>query len=293
MYSFFRSVFIGLSIASSLSMLQPALADAENPVKVWEISGLMDPESALYDSKANVLYISNMEGSPTVEDGKGYISRADTNGKILDERWVDGLHAPKGMALVGNQLYVSDLNRVLVINTTDGSITRTHPVPDANFLNDAAAGEDGMVYVSDMGSDTIYRIKDGKLRIWLTHPDLHSPNGLLVVKNKLIVGSWGGTGTDRQGDGKLLSVNMVTMAIKPISRQGLGHLDGIVQDIDGDYYVTDWVSGQLLHVEGDGSHGIVMEFNQGAADLGYVPGKDLLLVPLMKDGRLEAYKMHN
>ena len=289
---YFRYLFISLLSLSFTSMPHTALADSENPVKVWELSGLMDPESVLYDKKADVLYISNMEGGPQVEDGKGYISRASLEGKILEERWVDNLHAPKGMGLIDDQLYISDLNRVVVINTADGSVTQTYPVAEAQFLNDVATGDDGSVYISDMGDDTIYRIKDGKLRIWLAHPDLHSPNGLLVVKNRLIVGSWGGTDTDTKGDGKLLSIDLASKSILSISQEGLGHLDGIVQDIDGDYYVTDWVSGKLLHVETDGVHSVVLEFNQGSADIEYVQKQDLLLVPLMKDGRLEAYKMH-
>ncbi len=63
---------------------------------VWEVTdSLARPESALFDSVANVIYVSNINGGPTEKDGNGYISRIAPGGTLLQARWVTGLHAPR------------------------------------------------------------------------------------------------------------------------------------------------------------------------------------------------------
>ena len=47
------------------------LADAENPVKLWTVEGLANPESVVFDNNHKVLYVSNVNGGPTDKDGNG------------------------------------------------------------------------------------------------------------------------------------------------------------------------------------------------------------------------------
>ncbi|WP_243664700.1 hypothetical protein [Rhodothermus marinus] len=70
---------------------------------VWEVSdSLARPESALFDSGANVIYVSNINGGPTEKDGNGYISRIAPDGTLLQARWVTGLHAPRAWRSAGD-----------------------------------------------------------------------------------------------------------------------------------------------------------------------------------------------
>ncbi|MFZ6014466.1 MAG: ATP-binding protein, partial [Bacteroidota bacterium] len=55
------------------------------------------PESVLFDSKANLLYVSNIDGKSNEKDGKGFISKLSPDGKIIAMEWATGLNAPKGM----------------------------------------------------------------------------------------------------------------------------------------------------------------------------------------------------
>lgn len=48
----------------------------------------------------------------------------------MDDQWVSGLNAPKGMALVDRHLLVADLNAIVDIDTVTGIVTQTIAVSD-------------------------------------------------------------------------------------------------------------------------------------------------------------------
>ena len=52
-------------------------------IKDGETTGFQQPESIVFDSKNNVLYVSNINGKPTEKNGTGYISKVSPDGKIL------------------------------------------------------------------------------------------------------------------------------------------------------------------------------------------------------------------
>ena len=95
------------------------------PKLVWELTGLEAPESALPDPAGDAIYVSNVVGAPDAKDGNGYISRVSPDGKILEQRWAVGLDAPKGLILRGSTLFVSDIDRLVAIDTATGKIAGT------------------------------------------------------------------------------------------------------------------------------------------------------------------------
>jgi predicted small lipoprotein YifL len=80
--------------------------------------GFATPESVLYDPAADVYLVANINGSPSDEDDNGFISRLSPDGTLIELLWIDGqdegvtLDAPKGMAIIGDTLYVADISRV-------------------------------------------------------------------------------------------------------------------------------------------------------------------------------------
>ncbi len=278
---------------TALAFLMPvsALADAENPVKLWTVEGLANPESALIDQAHSAIYVSNVNGGPLDKDGNGFISKVSREGKLIELRWVEGLDGPKGMALYDGRLYVSDIDQLVVIDVATAKVERKYQTHGAKFLNDVAAG-DGSIYVSDMFTNTIHRLQKGQWEAWLQDDRLNFPNGLWHGGDSLLVACWGSNATDQTGNGGLVSVNLSDRSIMQFSKENFGHLDGLEKDIDGDFYVTDWQAGILYHVELDGQHDVVMELSSGFADIGYVPQQDMLLAPMMKDNVLHAFKMH-
>ena len=54
--------------------------------------------------------------------------------------------------------------------------------------------------------------------------------------------------------------------------------------------MTDWVTGDLLHVSADGMPTPLLTLRRGAADHHYVVDQQLLVIPLVLDGAIRAYR---
>jgi hypothetical protein len=148
--SFFLAYF---AISQDIKIFQ-----SEKLVKKWETPPtLLVPESVCFDPSSQSLFVSNINGLPTDKDGNGFISLLSTAGEITELRWVTGLNAPKGMGIFGEKLYVTDIDRVVVISIKSKTIEKFYEFPEAKFLNDIAMDIIGTVYVSDMMSTRIYR----------------------------------------------------------------------------------------------------------------------------------------
>lgn len=279
------------AIAAAALLILPA--QAQNLEKVWEVSGLANPESALWDPDHQVIYVSNVNGSPTAKDGNGFISTISPDGKLLTGKWAAGLDAPKGLALSNGRLYVSDIDRLVAIDTATGKVSQTWTAPGAKFLNDVTAGETGHVYVSDMLDDAIWRLADGKFEKWLADPGLESPNGLKADKDRLLVAAWGplsGDGFATSKPGRLKSVNIAGKTVSDLG-PGFGNLDGLEPDGQGGWLVTDWMNGGLFRADNEGHAVKLLSLEQGSADIGVIPDQKLVLIPMMVHGKLEAYRI--
>jgi len=259
----------------------------------WEVKGLDRPASVIHDPGRKKLYVSNVAGAPGERDGKGFISRVSVDGKLEKLEWVDGLDAPKGMAITGDTLYVADVGRLVEIDIERGKVSRTREVPGAKFLKDVAADpRSGVIYVSDMMGDAIYRLEGGTLEEWLKSKDLISPNGLLVEDGRLVVACWGErlAGFATKSPGYLKTISLKDKSIKPLgSAKPIGALDGLAPDGKGAYYATDYVAGKLLLIQPTGEFKQALDLKQGCADLILAPQLKLLLIPMMNHGKVVAY----
>ena len=269
-------------------------ACAQQPVVLWETTGLKTPESALPVPAEGFAYVSNVAGKPTDKDGNGFISKVSlADGKIIALEWAKGLDAPKGLALAGGKLYAADIDKLVEIDAKTGKVLAKYDAPGSQFLNDVAADAQGNVYVSDSNTSTIWRLADGKFEKWIDDPALKFPNGLHVSGDKLIIAAWGAPGTSAQSSAPSNLVE-VSLADKKISDLGdgrpVGNLDGI-EPIGDDFLVTDWAAGALYRIDRNGTPTLLIDLKQGSADIGYVPETGLLLIPMMMDDKLVAYKV--
>ena len=126
----------------------------------WSLSDFDQPESALYNPESREILVSNINGSPVEINGKGYISRVSASGEMLEKHWVEGMDAPKGMALVGDMLYIADMQKLHMVNTKTGQLVKSYFEANSKMLNDVSADEKGNIYVSDLLGVGIYRLKD-------------------------------------------------------------------------------------------------------------------------------------
>ncbi len=268
--------------------------------KLWESSDneLKTPESVIHDQKRNVLYVSNLNSGPMEKEEKGFISKMSLEGEILELEWFSKpLWSPTGMAIAGDQLFVADVNRVVQIDLETATLVSTYPVSSAVFFNDVAADQDGNIYVSDMMTNSIHRIKDGFMNLWLTSENLDTPNGLTVADDKLIIGTWGfidGEGFSTSVPGRLLSVGLSDREISELgspmgSSASIGNLDGVEQIPSGNFLVTDWLNGKLLLVDQKGQAEMLVDLDQGSADHEYISESGLVLIPMMNNNKVVAY----
>ena len=283
-----------LLIATIGLIIPPLLfaTSANSASELWSTDGFLNPESALYDSARDVIYVSNVNGGAMDKDGAGHISRMTKDGKIQDLEWVTGLNAPKGLVQYENQLYVSDIDQLVSIDVDTGEVSGTWDAEDAKFLNDLAVDENGHVYVSDMLTNSLYRLAGDELSMWLQDEALQHPNGLHIDGSRLLIAPWG---KDLQEDfstkvpGHLIAVDLSSKSISTVgSGEPIGNLDGLESDGQGNWFVTDWMAGGLYRIEPNGKANLLMNLNQGSADLGIINSEAMVLVPMMMDNKVIA-----
>ncbi|MDQ6802800.1 MAG: hypothetical protein M3041_18510 [Acidobacteriota bacterium] len=267
----------------------PATSSAAKPLQISE--GLQTPESVLYDPDQDVYFISNINGQPLAADDNGYISRVDPERLQGEMKWIDGskpevtLNAPKGMAIVGDTLYVADISVVRKFNRKTGAPEGEVRIVGTTFLNDAAS--DGTsVYVSDSGlkagadgkfastgTDAIWKITGAKAEKVASGADLKAPNGVVATGGKLWVVSFGANELYQIDKGKKTDV----MAMPK------GSLDGLVQLADGSFLVSSWDGKAVYRGKPGGAFTAVVENVNAPADIGYDTKRNRLLIPHFMD----------
>lgn len=277
-------------MTSLLAGLVCMTAHAAEPARQWETAGFKNPESVIYSEADDLLYVSNVNGDPTQKDGNGFISKVSATGEVMTMEWVTGLDSPKGLALQPGKLYTADVDTVIEIDTASGKITGRFQDPTAKFMNDAAAGPGGVIYVSDSATARIYRLQGGKLEIWMESEALAGINGLFVEADRLLVAAFGDPNANRAS--RIMAVSFKDKSVTTLSTDPkLGFLDGIEAAGDGGFYLTDWVGGAVQKMDSKGAVQEILPLTQGSADLEFRKDQSELIVPLMMDGKLASFKI--
>ncbi|MBW3566019.1 MAG: SMP-30/gluconolactonase/LRE family protein [Acidobacteria bacterium] len=264
--------------------------------------GFQTPESVLYDAEQDVYFVSNINGSPLETDGNGYISRIDGDDREVRSKWIDGtaegvaLDAPKGMAIIGDELWVTDITRIRRFDRRSGVPAGAIEIPGATFMNDLAAGPDDTAYASDSGmklgasgfestgTDAIYRISpEGEVSQVVASTDLNGPNGILVDGSNVWAVSFSSNELYRVDGGS--KADTVTLPS--------GGLDGIAATRDGRIFVSSWEGETIYERTGDGEFVPLIENLQSPADIGFDSRRDLLLIPLFELNQVEIRPVSN
>lgn len=257
--------------------------------------GFQTPESIFYEARSDVYLVSNINGNPTAADGNGFISRVAPDGRILELKWIDGtttgvrLNAPKGMAVVGDTLYVSDITAVRMFDLRSGAPKGAVVILGSTFMNDLAAGGDGSVYATDTGvrpdfspsgADGIYKIdQSGKLSVVVKNPDLHAPNGIAVLPDgTLVVVSF-----SPAGEVYTLSPRGAKQKMWKLPS---GNLDGVEVREGGALLISSWGASAVFQLERDGTVQTVVSNVPSPADIGYDSKRDRVLIPIFMENRL-------
>jgi sugar lactone lactonase YvrE len=279
-------VLLAWSVAGAV---RPAGGASMAPPMVLGNVGFETPESVLYDPASDVYLVANINGNPTAADGNGFVSRVTPSGRVVALKWIDGtrpgttLNAPKGMAIVGDTLYVSDITAVRLFDRRTGRFKASVDIPGATFVNDLASAPDGSVYVTDSGlrpdfspsgTDAVYRIDPmGTLSTVARRTALRNPNGIAVRPNgRLVVVTF-----SKPGEVLTLARNGQLVGAWTLPA---GQLDGVVILPDGALLVSSWEASAVYRVERGGTARVVVRNVPSPADIGYDSKRGRVLIPI-------------
>lgn len=253
--------------------------------EIWRSdTTLRTPESVIYDRERDILYVSNLNMEPRMKDANGFISKLDKEGNITELRWIEGMSSPKGLAIMGDTLYVADVDEVIVMDISKGVVIHKIPVEGGRMLNDITTNNEGTIYFSDTDANKIYKYSGGNLMEWFGE-GLMGPNGLLLRGDSLFVASQGANN---------FAVIDVNEKVMKVLTDSVTHADGIAYTgIPGYYIVTDW-DGEIFMINPDFSKTSLIRTKDqqtNTADIEFIPELDLLLVPTFFKNYIIAYRL--
>lgn len=266
-----------------LVLFSVSLVAAPALQKLWSSTkNFFTAESVMYDAKRQVVYVSCINGQPTVKDGNGYIAKLNVKGEILNLYWTRGLDAPKGMALTDEYLYVTDIDRFHRVSLKSGRIVETVSIPGARFLNDMAVGPGKNIFITDMMTNKLHVFNENQeLKSYETR-GFRRPNGLFMGENHIL---YMGTA---QG---IVAMDTRKPGSLSLYLPHRGGIDGLKMTGKDSFLVSDW-KGKVTRITPKGKH-VLMDTSgkKNAADFEYISSKKLLLVPTFFDNRVEAYRL--
>jgi hypothetical protein len=261
------------------------------------------PESVRYDADLDAYFVSNVNGNPSQKDGNGFIAKVEAGNTSAMTMFVQSgkngatLNGPKGMAIVGDTLWVADIDYMRAFNKKTGAVIANvdlRPLK-VSFLNDVVAGPDGSIYVTDTGirfdekgamthpgHDQIIKLIARKPTVAMKSDSaLKAPNGIAwdAVNGRFVLGPFNGQAVSAWKDG---DTTVTTIASGP------GGYDGVEVLGDGRILVTSWADSSV-QVFSNGAFHKVVGGVEGPADIGIDTKRNVLAVPRFNAGRVEYF----
>ena len=253
------------------------------------INNLSAPQSIIANPGLGY-FVANANGEPGNRDNKGFISRIDEKGKIVQLHFIQGghgttvLNAPTGMVIVDDILYVADIDTVRSFSRQSGTPLSSVSLSryDCASLTGLTADKDGNLFVSDTNSNAIYRLDPTKnLAVTLVVQDdaLAGPRGLAVHPRTGHL-----TGVSWEG-GKIFEVSQSGVITELLANsffsRRFSNLDGIAFDRFGSMYISDMTAGKVWRILSNLKKQVIAEFLVSPAGIGIDREKHLILVPYL------------
>jgi sugar lactone lactonase YvrE len=275
---------------------------------VANVTGFQGPESVRYDAEQDVFFVSNMTGYGSTKDGNGYVTRVSAASPYAASVLVRGggadgvvLHAPKGMAIHGDTLWVADIDALRGFDRHTGRVLATLDFTPqrAVLLNDVAVAPDGTLRVTDTGIIMSPKgvVHTGPDRIFAVGPGgaisemasglaLRQPNGITwdSAGGRWIVVSFDAF------VGEVAAMPKDGGARQVLHRSTLGRFDGVEIVPGGAVLYTSWADSSVHVLRGASDERLVREVPE-AADIGYDTRRRVLAIPLSTLGRVQLWTL--
>jgi hypothetical protein len=266
--------------------------DSTRPIA--STAAFTQPEAVRYDPDQDMYFVSNWgPGSPEAKDNNAFISRMTPEGKVDQLKFIAGgtngvtLHAPRGMTIVGDTLWVVDADAVRGFNRRTGAplATADFSAFKLGFLNDIAAGPDGL-YVTDTGTDHLYRIAGGRVTVAVQSPALGSPNGITwdAANRRFIIVPWAGDSTL-----KAWTVGSKTLSVVG-TKSGGTKFDG-VEVLGGDRVLASAQGDSSLYLFTGGTGRPIIHTGGAPADIAVDTKRNRVAVPFVDRNMVEIWQL--
>ena len=288
------------------SMAAPAAVTGPLPAsaKIATLEGMKTPESVRYDADQDIYFVSNINGNPSQKDNNGFIAKVSAENPGAPEMFIEGgkngvtLHAPKGMALVGDTLWVADIDAVRGFNRRTGALVRSIDLSSkgAAFLNDVAAAPDGSVWITDTGikfdakgamspsgKQQVFRIAGTAITSPIIGDSLGNPNGIAWdgANNRWLMAGFSGKDIVR-----FTADDHQTFVVA----SGPGGYDGLEVLPDGRVLVTSWTDSTVSVVEGNALRKLITGVS-APADIGIDTKRMRLALPRFEGNTVEIWAL--
>ncbi|WP_428568537.1 MAG: hypothetical protein ACP59X_09595 [Solidesulfovibrio sp. DCME] len=255
----------------------------------WRTTGLDAPAAAIHDPATGAVYVSSHD-SPG-----GSVAKLDpATGAVLSRHFIgDGtaaspLTAPKGLAVLGEVLFVADGDSLKAFSLPGQQQTGAWTVTGGQ-LSDVTLGPGRDLFVSNTIDGELYRLtwSNYTYTLSLFYGPLAAPGPLRLMGPNLLVG----LGSD--ADTAVMKVDISVHEAFPYVDRNPGDLTpgGLDCDDAGGIFFT---SGpDIRQADRDGASTVLLSESGRPAGLSYAKALGLLLVANPEAGSVTAYRLTN
>jgi hypothetical protein len=285
-----------ITLAACASTGTRAVGTGTTAIKPWFVrDGFVAPEAVRYDPDQDVYFVGNWGPGPaSATDNNGYISRMKPDGQIENLKFIAGgtngvvLHAPRGMYIVGDTLWVADADAVRAFSRHSGAKLATvdFSTLDRGFLNDVAADATGTVYVTDTGRNKLYKVQGANgPTLVVSDSALGSPNGITwdAANNQFIIVPFGGFNGIRAWSPGATTVTVVGTSTG-------AKYDGVEVLSGGRVLVSSQADSSLHLFSGREGHAIIHTLGP-PADIAVDTKRNRVAVPVVGLNHVEIYEL--
>jgi sugar lactone lactonase YvrE len=269
-------------------------AAATTSVKPFFVrDGFVAPEAVRYDPDQDVYFVGNWgPGAASATDNNGYISRMKPDGQIETMKFIAGgtngvvLHAPRGMYIVGDTLWVADADAVRGFDRKTGAKLASVDFSsiDRGFLNDVAADATGTIYVTDTGRNKLYKVQGGPTLV-VADSGLGAPNGITwdAGNKRFIIVPFGGSHSLRAWEPG-------TTTLTDVATSTGAKWDG-VEVLSGGRILASSQADSSIHIFNGATGHAIIHTQGGPADIAVDTKRNRVAVPVVALNHVEIYDL--
>lgn len=196
-----------------------------------------------------------------------------------------GFTADYGMEVMNGILYAISGSSVKGYDLSTEAQVLSVSISGAQFLNGMGSNGSDRLWVSDFNGYDIYEVNLSNLsnptyQMVADQTDLGTsskPNGIVYDEDndRILIAGWGSNAGIR-------ALNLNTYAVSNVvANTGLGNIDGIDKDSEGNWYVSSWSPARITKYTNDfsSSEVITVPGISNPADICYAPETDTLAIP--------------